>query len=434
MKRIIKKQIFYKIHSWIGIKLSMLFFIVSFSGTLATLSHEMDWLFIPEIRATPQKELASRNVIVSNLKKVYPNATIGYWKKHNEAYLCDIIHVQENKKTTYVFANPYTGEIQGSVYLTFQRFFRDLHYFLFIPFQVGNFMVLAFGFILLISLITALLFFKKWWRKLFVLQKGKGSLVFFRSFHRLIGLWSIPFTLLFSITGIWYFIERANVAGVGREVNPKSPVITTFNTKIDSTINLSYTLDYDKIMAISKQEIPTLKNNSISIKPSATHENAILVKGKSDVPLVRQRANRIYINPITYEVVKVQNAKNISTKMWLNDIADPLHFGYWGGLTTKIIWFVFGLGISSLILSGIWAVLKRKAMSKKKRKTNTLGIWKYINWIIYAAIFYFMYAKLISSYRASITSMLIISIGWLIFIGIGYYIFVYRINKAIRKI
>ncbi|HBS12889.1 MAG TPA: hypothetical protein DEO36_10170, partial [Flavobacteriaceae bacterium] len=43
----INKKFFLKIHSWIGIKLSILFFIVCFSGTLATLSLEMDWLFIP---------------------------------------------------------------------------------------------------------------------------------------------------------------------------------------------------------------------------------------------------------------------------------------------------------------------------------------------------------------------------------------------------
>jgi len=429
----INKKFFLKIHSWIGIKLSILFFIVCFSGTLATLSLEMDWLFIPEIRATPQKKLASRNLIVSNLQKLYPNGTIGYWKKHNEPYLCDIIYVQDDKKkVTYVFVNQYTGKIQGNANLTFQRFFRDLHYFLFIPFQIGNFLVLTFGFLLLFSLITALVFFKKWWRKLFILQTGKGTLVFFRSFHRLIGLWSIPFTLLFSITGIWYFIERTNIAGIGREVNPRPPKITTFNTKIDSTINLSYTLDYDKIVAISKQEIPALKNKSVGISPSATYKNTIYVRGKSDVPLVRQRANRVYINPNTYEVVKVQNAKNISTTMWINDIADPLHFGNWGGLTTKIIWFIFGLGISSLVLSGVWTVLKRKAINKRKSKTKTLGVWKYINWVIYGVMFYFMFSKLIIRYKASTTGIVIISLGWLIFIGLAYYIFVYRIDKAAK--
>ena len=429
----INKKSFFKIHSWIGIKLSILFFIVCFSGTLATLSHEMDWLFIPEIRATPQKELASRNLIVSNIQKLYPNGTIGYWKKHNEPYLCDIIYVRENKKTTYIFANPYTGKIQGSANLTFQRFFRDLHYFLFIPFQIGNFTVLAFGFLLLFSLITALVFFKKWWRKLFVLQTSKGALVFFRSFHRLIGLWSIPFTLLFSITGIWYFIERANIAGIAREVNPRSPKITTFNTEIDSTINLTYTLDYDKIVAVSQQEIPALKTESIAISPASTYKNTIYVRGKSDVPLVRQRANRVYINPNTYEVVKVQNAKNISTTMWLNDIADPLHFGYWGGLTTKIIWFIFGLGISSLTLSGIWAVLKRKAQNRRKNKVKILGVWKYINWAIYGVMMYFMYVRLIVQYRTSTIGIALISIGWVVFIGLAYYIFVYRLYKVVDK-
>lgn len=433
MKLKVNKKTFFKIHSWIGIKLSILFFIVCFSGTLATLSLEMDWLFIPEIRATPQKELASKNLIVSNIQELYPNGTIGYWKKHNEPYLCDIIYVRENKKTTYVFANPYTGKIQGSAYLTFQRFFRDLHYFLFIPFQVGNYLVLTFGFLLLFSLITALFFYKKWWRKLFVLQTSKGALVFFRSFHRLIGLWSIPFTLLFSITGIWYFIERANIAGIGREVNPRSPKITTFTAEIDSTINLSYTLDYDKIVEISKQEIPTLKTKTIAISPARTYKNTIYVRGKSDVPLVRQRANRVYINPNTYEVVKVQNAKNISTTMWLNDIADPLHFGNWGGLTIKIIWFIFGLGISSLVLSGVWIVLKRKAIKKRKSKTKALGVWKYINWAIYGLMMYFMYSKLIINYRSSTIGIIVISIGWLIFIVLAYYIFVYRLDKAVSK-
>ncbi len=398
---------------------------------MATLSHEMDWLFIPSMRASPQKELASKNVIVSNIQTLYPDGKIGYWKKHEEAYLCDIVYVTVDKKTTYVFANPYTGQIQGSANLTFQRFFRDLHYYLFIPNQIGNFMVLTFGFLLLISLITALFFFKKWWKKLFILQTGKGGLVFFRSFHKLIGLWSIPFTLLFSITGIWYFIERANIGGIGREANPRSPKITTFDAEIDSTINFSYALDYDKVVEISKQAIPSLKSEYIAISPAVSYKNTIYVRGKSDVPLVRQRANRVYINPHTYEVVKVQNAKDISTIMWINDIADPLHFGYWGGLITKIIWFIFGLGISSLVLSGIWMTLKRKTISTKK--TKNLGVWKYINWSIYAIMMYFMYDKLITRYQASVIGIIVISIGWLIFIGLAYYIFIYRLHKSIDK-
>lgn len=431
MKLKVNKKLFFKIHSWIGIKLSILFFIVCFSGTLATLSHEMDWLFIKEIRATPQKELASRNLILENLKKEYPNGKITYWLRTDEAYLCDIIYMNKGKSNrTYVFANPYTGEIQGNANLTFQRFFRDLHYFLFIPFQIGNFTVLIFGFLLLFSMLTALVFYKKWWKKLFKLQTGKGSLVFFRSLHRLVGLWSIPFAVLFSVTGIWYFMERANVGNLGRTVNPRYPEVTA-PKNVDIKAGISYTIDYDKAVTIAEQEIPNFIVGSIS--PSSNRNDALYLRGNSDVPLVRQRANRVYIDPNTYHVLKVQDAKKISTSMWFNDVADPLHFGYWGGLLTKVIWFFAGLAISLLVLSGIWITLKRKKIKQRKTRAKVMGRWKYVNWIFYLAMLACMYTKIITMYGVSIKVVLIVSLGWSIFMASGYYIFVYRLNMAVNR-
>lgn len=384
------------------------------------------------MRASPQTEYASRNLIVSNLKPLYPEGVITYWLRQEEPYLCDIIYVIENKRRTYVFANPYTGEIQGYANLTFQRFFRDLHYFLYIPNQIGNFLVLAFGFLLLISLITALLFFKKWWKKLFKLQTGNGAFVFFKSLHKLIGLWSIPFTLLFSITGIWYFIERANIADVRKIVNPRGPKIYNIASELDTTVNLSYAIDYDKAIAVSEQAIPNFKAQSLN--PPKTYKNNIYIRGKSDAVLVRQRANRVYINPQNYEVLKVQNAKNINTTMWVNDIADPIHFGNWGGLITKIIWFLMGLGISSLVLSGIWITLKRNALRKKKYQTKVLGVWKYLNWLTYAVMIYFMYTRLLNTYHTSTIGLIAISLGWLVINVLAYLIFVYKLNISVNKI
>lgn len=429
-----KKKTFFKIHSWIGIRLSILFFIVCFSGTLATLSLEMDWLFNPASRASPQKELVSRNTIVSNFNAKYPKAKLGYWKRPEAAYFCDIIYKNKDGATTYVFANPYTGEIQGEVQITFQRFFRDLHYYLFLPFQqIGNYMVLAFAFLLLISLVTALSFYKKWWRKLFKLKTGKGSLVFFRSLHRLVGLWSIPFCLLISITGIWYFIERSNIGDVGDIANPKPPKIETVSEKsLAKKDDLQFSIDYERAINLAKDEIPGLEVGDVL--PPHNSSGLLYLTGKSDVPLVRQRANRIYVNPYNYELVKTQKAKEIGITMWLNDIADPLHFGSWGGLITKIIWFVFGLAISLLVLSGIWITLKRKAIKRKKSQKKVMGTWRYINWGVTAIIIFFMYFNMVDRYHITSKTLLIISVGWLAFLFLGYYFFVYRLNKTIKKI
>ena len=431
MKLKFNKKFFFKIHSWIGIKLSILFFIVCFSGTLATLSHEMDWLFIPEMRASPAHEEVSRNLIVSNIQKTFPLGEIGYWAKSEEAYLCDIVQVRSNDTQAYVFVNPYTGEVQGAANLTFRRFFRNLHYFLFVPFQIGHFTVLMFSFLLFISLVTALFFYKKWWRKLFVLQTRKGPLVFYRSLHRLVGLWSVPFTLLFSITGMWYFVERANIGNIAAVIDFDAPVISEASADGNAEKITSYTVDYDRAIAVAKKEIPTLNVGSIS--PPNRYSGLIYMRGKSHVPLVRERANRVYVNPTTYEVVKVQKAENINTLTWINDIADPLHFGTWGGLITKIIWFIVGLGISSLVLSGIWITLKRKARLRKNRQTDALGAWKYLNFIFFGLIMLSMYYQFIWIYHVSVQNLVGITMGWAVFIGLGYYIFVYRINKLVQS-
>ena len=345
----------------------------------------------------------------------------------DEPYLTDIIYMEDKGDRSYVFANRYTGEIQGESRLTIQRYFRDLHYYLFIPDNVGHFTVLVFGFLLLISLTTALLFYKKWWHKLFELQTGKGILVLFRSFHRLIGLWSVPFSILFSITGIWYFLERANVNGLGDYVNPDLP-------KLDNMIveerrdYLSYTVDYDKAVQIAQAKIPGLVVGDLL--PPVNTTTPIYLTGHSEEPLVRQRANRVYLDPVSYEVVELQNSEDISTAMWLNDIADPLHFGSWGGLITKLIWFVFGLGISSLILTGIWITFKRKAINRRKKNQTVMGVWSYINWGIFLIFMGFMYEHLLSNYNAPLSSLIYITGGWLHFLFLVFYIFVYRLKKS----
>ncbi len=430
MMKLNRKKLF-KIHSWIGIKLSVLFFIVCFSGTLATLSHEMDWLFIPEMRATPQIELAPRNEIAANIYEAFPDGTIAYWQTLEEPYLCNIIHLMQDGQRRYLFANPYTGEVQGIANLTFQRFFRDLHYYLFIPFQIGHFTVLVFGFMLLISLLTALYFYKNWYQKLFELKTGKGAVVFFRSLHRLVGVWSVPFTLLFSVTGIWYFVERANVGGVSDIANTQAPQLEYPVADSAAFAQIHRTIDYDQAVIVAQKEITGLTVKDIL--PPANPQSALYLTGESNEPLVRNRANRVYLHPITFEVLKVQQANALPTVTWLNDIADPIHFGNWGGFATKVIWFLFGLGISSLVLTGIWISQKRKVKGVARIQAQKLGYWKYVNWAIYGVMLGFMYTTLVTRYQVSFTALLLITTGWTIFIGVAWYIFEYHLNKVVKR-
>lgn len=422
----LNKKTLFQIHSWIGIKLSILFFIVCFSGTLATLSNEMDWLFYPGMRATGNGERVSYNQLVEEVQKAYPDGSISYWVMPKEPYLNDIVYVNKQGQRHYVFVDAQTGEVAGDTTVTFQRFFRDFHYYLFMPFyQIGYFMVLVFAFFLAISLVTALMFYKKWWKKLFELKSGNGKLMLFRSLHRLVGLWSVPFAILFSLTGIWYFVERTNLGKVSEIANPIPPKLE--NEPLDSSdpVAFSYQLDYDKAAQVAQESITGLQIRGIV--PTNEVSKPIYFRGTSHVPLVRNRANRVYLDPISYEPVMVQKAEEIPTVMYLNDIADPLHFGNWGGLTTKILWFFAGLSLSSLVLTGIWIALKRQV---KKTSIKPMGSWKYINWGLALVVIGFMYSFMILRYSLSWQPLVFVGLLLGLISWLTWYIFVFRLGKA----
>ncbi|MDN3689528.1 PepSY-associated TM helix domain-containing protein [Cyclobacterium jeungdonense] len=425
----LNKKTLFQIHSWIGIKLSILFFIVCFSGTLATLSNEMDWLFYPGIRASGSGERVSYNKMVDEVQKTYPNGSITYWVMPKEPYLNDIVYVNKDGQRHYVFVDPYSGQVKGTTTVTFQRFFRDFHYYLFMPFyQIGYFMVLVFAFLLAISLTTALIFYKKWWRKLFELKSSNGKLVLFRSLHRLVGLWAIPFLLVFSLTGIWYFVERTNLGGVSDTSNPVAPTLENEKSGIAETVPLSYHLDYDKAAQMAQEAIPGLQIKGIV--PTNQASNPVYIRGTSHVPLVRNRANRVYLDPLSYQPVMVQKAEEIPLVMYFNDIADPIHFGNWGGLATKITWFFGGLALSGLVLSGIWIALKRQVKKMAANQIAPLGAWKYINWLLVLAIIGFMYYFMIFRYSLSWGPLVLVGTILGLTVCLTWYVFVYKLQQA----
>lgn len=355
VKKLFQKDTLFKIHGWVGIKFSILFFIVCFSGTLAVFSHEMDWLFNPAMRARPADTFASKNASVHDIRGAFPGTHITYWERSREPYLTDLVYVSDGNDLKYVFVNPYTGEIQGSADVTAQRFFRDFHYFLFIPDEIGNYLVLFFGLVLVVSLVTAMLYYKDWYKRLFILRTGHGSQAFYSSLHKLMGAWSIPFMILIGGTSIWYLIERSDIPKISPWLDVNIPTVQVpGDTASWDVMNL----DYDHLQSVAEQAIPGLVVKDLI--PPASFDQPIYFTGTTSTPLVRHRANRVYIDPHTNKVVYIQRANEINTITWLNDIADPLHFGYWGGLITKVIWFIFGMALSALALTGPWLYLKRR--------------------------------------------------------------------------
>jgi uncharacterized iron-regulated membrane protein len=51
-------------------------------------------------------------------------------------------------------------------------------------------------------------------------------------------------------------------------------------------------------------------------------------------------------------------------------MADPLHFGYFSGLPSKLIWFVFGAGMSALCITRVALYGSRVARTLQRREAS----------------------------------------------------------------
>lgn len=363
----------FKLHSWIGFHLALIMFVVLATGTISTLTNEIDWLIQDDMRVTPSDEHVPWHIMTEAIETYDPAINVHRIQKMPGDYLAyraTVTNTQGSRK--YMHVNQWTGEVTGTTgLLTVQRFFRDLHRYLFMPSIIGLPIVASMAFILMISLYTGLKTSRNWRTLMTRVRTDKGSRVLIGDAHKAAGLWSTWFFVLMIATGIWYLAELGAAVGArfgGQSFEPNRPTLSTERVEsFGDVINIRST---EAILAATKEFFPELEVTEIAY-PLRTNQG-ITVLGDRTNPILRSRANRIFFDPETLEPMKIQRSENIRWVAWINEIADPLHFGYFGGLITKIIWFIFGLAMTGLSATGVWLTwcrLKTKAITRTQFAT-----------------------------------------------------------------
>jgi len=386
----------FSLHHWAGFHLSLLLTFVLFTGTFATISTDLDWLTNSAVRAdnrVSQDQTLDWPALLNTVNQHIDQATIlSIHRPERPWHNIEVIARDNEGERFRVYLDAYTHQITGQgKWLNWQRLFRQVHRHLMLPNQLGITIVGFLGLMMFLLLITSLYIYRHWWRSFFAFKRIKWpkkttqnklkqvagkQRKFWSELHKIIGLWCLWFVLLISVTGIWYLAERWGAGARYTEIiNPA--IIQQQNTLATPSANaLSNALTYinehhaeyqiNQIRFIAKKQI-------------------IEISGQEHALLVRNRANSKVFDALSGKFIGGRQGEDLSLHFRISEAADPLHFGAFSSWFFRYIWFVFGLLLTSLSLTGVYMYLLRLKQTgnytDSGNKKTLYFLWNKTHWI-----------------------------------------------------
>lgn len=361
-----KGPIHFRIHHLLGLFLGSFAGIVCLTGAVAVVSHELQWLAVPATRAgagEPDTTLGQRWDAARNAHPdiVFGGLAVAPTESGVEDYFATVVRGTDQGGGEFrVYVDPVDGKILGSSSgASFPSFMRALHYYLFDVTGAGFYVVGILGPVLLVMMVTGLRTYRGW-RKGFAKwpRAGQRPRSWWGALHRLMGVWSLLFLPVIVLTVVWYLLEWDGILQWEDSELPKDAAVLS------------------DIRTVSGENIDAWADSALAAFPGLKISNlwlpweeggAVSVSGQAGDLLVRERANAVEIDPVSGKVLRVVKVSEMGWRQRWTHTADPLHFGGFGGLWSKLVWFASGLALSALCFSGVAVYCLRMPTARSTR-------------------------------------------------------------------
>ncbi|EKE84434.1 PepSY-associated TM helix domain-containing protein [Idiomarina xiamenensis] len=369
------KRMWFKLHGWFSLPIWVLFCFICLTGTIAVFSHELTWLFNENARANNPDNLPTKNVaeLVEVVEQAYPTADVSMVLTFEPYLVNAVMFSDSDKPIALAYINQYSGEIQEiNEGMTFINFMRSLHSWLLFPWQngysIGYYLVSAMSFVMLGALVTGLVIYKRFWQSFTQpkVRTHQGQRTLLADLHRLGGVWSIWFLMIMSVTGLWYLVQAVIWhADIDLEGHP--PVVAVSEMADANGEPVTAPVGFAQALATVKQRFPQFQPTYVLLPEH--NRDMYHFYGAGDEIFYDQYSYNVAINPWTGAIADEKSPATMSPLVTATHVADPLHYGTIGGIWTKAIWFIFGLILTAMSITGfmMWAGRTYKAARAKQR-------------------------------------------------------------------
>lgn len=350
------------LHTWSGLLVSWILFVVLFSGTLAVFDKELTRWMLPQLHPLSEVSVGAdqvRDLIVERAPKAHgywihpPSERMPYWTAGWEP--------EGVGEFQSFLVDAQTGEVLPRT--VGGNFFFELHYELHGG-MIGLYLVGVSGLFMLVALVSGVIVHRRIFKDFFTLRPRAAKQRAWLDAHNVLGVLGLPFHLLMAYTGLAIFITFYMTAG----------------------IKVAYKDDAEKFFhevqgAFDREELgkPAKPPKSIDRMIARAHEawgdespvgwiNVEHPNDASAMVQIRRAVDRSMVNDqrtVSFDsgtgaLLHVQKPykPGYHTYAWLTG----LHMAQFGGTLLRVMYFLLGLVGCAMVVGGlhVW-VSKREA-------------------------------------------------------------------------
>lgn len=368
------RKLFGKIHRWISIPLGIILSIICFTGATLVFEKEITQGLNPHLYkvSVPEGDTAflTPSELVDHLKTQVADSLRISALQYGGAADEPVMVTFQNAGRKSLSVNPYTGEVNGwtKSYPFFQTM-RKLHRWLLNPppqkgaSSVGKMLVGISTLLMVVILVSGLVI---WWprtrkalRNRLQVSCTKGWRRFWYDSHVALGFYSTLFLLVMALTGLtwsfgWYrsFAYGLFGATASSSTSPHSHAAPqkADNTRTKGKADIDY-MAWDKAFQHVQAQYPDYASLRIE-------KNKIQVNQGHNL----RRTDTVEFNPANGEPTRIITSEETPRSQKLKGWFYAFHTGSWGGIYTKVLYFLAAFIGGVLPLSGyyLWWKKKRK--------------------------------------------------------------------------
>ena len=385
-----KYNIIFHLHTVSGIVLSILIYIIFFTGSFSFFRDEIvNW---ERIETAKSDDLSSINIdqLTKRINDSIPlrGRNIELYKYYKEERI--VVNISPSKDSlSPQHSTPYFFYILPNTFETFSyensytlgEFLYRLHFLAQLPRPFGGYISGLTAFFLLFILLTGILIhWKKIISNFFLFRPMSKTRIVWSDLHTILGTVGLPFQFIYALTGAFFMLKALLIAPSilflyngnekqlyddlefsdpsfiykGEHLNTFTPTNKLINKTLDKWTDFNMTNIF----------ISNFGDSSMHTTLEGYTPHKTRVNGLGKITYISHSGNTLNETSPYQGTSYLTSVKNLLNK---------IHFGDYGGLPLRIISFLLGISSCFVVLSGIMIWIesrKKQKLSEHKKRIN----------------------------------------------------------------